>query len=154
MLTAVIGIRPMYRLVRCLVFLLAVCAATIPVTAGADPGSRILDVRPLGGREFEVVVHSAAMNRPITLWMSHPGTGAPALYLLNAIDGGEAGGPWTRRTDVADFFAVKTVMVIVPMSGRASYSTVGLDDVPVLGRTKWTTFLTKGLPPLLGCVSV
>ncbi|MFX0575493.1 alpha/beta hydrolase [Nocardia nepalensis] len=139
----------MYQLVRCLVFLFAVCSATIPTTAGADPGSQILDVRPLGGRQFEVVVYSAAMDRPITLWMSHPGSGAPALYLLNAVDGGEEGGPWMRRTDVADFFADKHVNVIVPIGGHASYYTDWLNDDPALGRNKWTTFLTQELPPLL-----
>ncbi|MFE9580769.1 alpha/beta hydrolase [Nocardia sp. NPDC006044] len=140
----------MRRLMRCLVPLLAVAAALLPAaTAAADPDSRILDVRPLGGREMEVVVHSAAMNKPITLWMSHPGAGAPALYLLNAVDGGEDGGPWTRRTDVAEFFADKNVNVIVPMGGRASYYTDWLRDDPVLGRNQWTTFLTKELPPLL-----
>ncbi|MEV6555312.1 alpha/beta hydrolase family protein [Nocardia sp. NPDC051756] len=140
----------MRRLMRCLVPLLAVAAAILPATtAAADPDSRILDVRPLGGREMEVVVHSAAMNRPITLWMSHPGAGAPALYLLNAVDGGEDGGPWTRRTDVAEFFADKNVNVIVPMGGRASYYTDWLRDDPALGRNQWTTFLTKELPPLL-----
>lgn len=140
----------MRRLMRCLVPLLAVAAAILPAaSAAADPDSRILDVRPLGGREMEVVVHSAAMNKPITLWMSHPGAGAPALYLLNAVDGGEDGGPWTRRTDVAEFFADKNVNVIVPMGGRASYYTDWLRDDPALGRNQWTTFLTKELPPLL-----
>ncbi|KAA8888332.1 esterase family protein [Nocardia colli] len=140
----------MRRLMRCLVPLLAVAAAVLPATtAAADPDSRILDVRPLGGREMEVVVHSAAMDKPITLWMSHPGAGAPALYLLNAVDGGEDGGPWTRRTDVAEFFADKNVNVIVPMGGRASYYTDWLRDDPALGRNQWTTFLTKELPPLL-----
>ncbi|MFB8278682.1 alpha/beta hydrolase [Nocardia colli] len=140
----------MRRLMRCLVPLLAVAAAVLPATtAAADTDSRILDVRPLGGREMEVVVHSAAMDKPITLWMSHPGAGAPALYLLNAVDGGEDGGPWTRRTDVAEFFADKNVNVIVPMGGRASYYTDWLRDDPALGRNQWTTFLTKELPPLL-----
>jgi diacylglycerol O-acyltransferase/trehalose O-mycolyltransferase len=144
-------IHSLRSLVRCLVPLLALVAAIIPATvAAADPGdSSILDVRPLGGAQFEVVVHSAAMNRPITLWMSHPGPGAPALYLLNAVDGGEDGGPWTRRTDIADFFADKHVNVILPMSGRASYYTDWLRDDPALGRSQWTTFLTRELPPLL-----
>ncbi|MGX1776321.1 alpha/beta hydrolase [Nocardia brasiliensis] len=140
----------MRRLMRCLVSLLVLLAAIVPaVTAGADPDSRILDVRPLGGRQLEVVVHSAAMDKPITLWMSHPGAGAPALYLLNAVDGGEDGGPWMRRTDVADFFADKNVNVIVPIGGRASFYTDWLQDDPALGRNQWTTFLTRELPPLL-----
>ncbi|WP_280410031.1 alpha/beta hydrolase [Nocardia brasiliensis] len=140
----------MRRLMRCLVSLLVLLAAIVPaVTASADPDSRILDVRPLGGRQLEVVVHSAAMNKPITLWMSHPGAGAPALYLLNAVDGGEDGGPWMRRTDVADFFADKNVNVIVPIGGRASFYTDWLQDDPALGRNQWSTFLTRELPPLL-----
>ncbi|MGI5216609.1 alpha/beta hydrolase [Nocardia sp. CA-290969] len=144
----------MYRLPRCLVYLFTLCSALVSVGFAAAPAAaegpaRILEVRPLGGREFEVVVHSAAMDRPITLWVSHPGTGAPALYLLNSGDGGEDGGPWMRRTDVAEFFAGKPVNVIVPMGGRASYYTDWLADDPVLGRNKWETFLTRELPPLL-----
>lgn len=139
----------MRRLLRCLVSLLVLLAAIAAVPAGAEPESHIIDVRPLGGRQLEVVVHSAAMNKPITLWLSHPGSDAPALYLLNAVDGGEDGGPWMRRTDVAEFFADKNVNVIVPIGGRASYYTDWLHDDPALGRNQWTTFLARELPPLL-----
>ncbi|MBF6327105.1 alpha/beta hydrolase [Nocardia transvalensis] len=144
----------MHRLPRRLVVLfaaIAAFAAFLPVAATADPGggSAILEVRPLGGRQYTVVVHSAAMNKPVTVWLSHPGEPAPALYLLNAVDGGEDGGPWTTRTDVARFFADKPVNVIVPMGGRASYYTDWVADDPVLGRNKWSTFLTRELPPLL-----
>ncbi|MGN2636275.1 alpha/beta hydrolase [Nocardia takedensis] len=140
----------MHRLVSCLVAVVSVLAALSGAPrASADPGSAILDVRSLGGRQLEVDVFSAAMNRTITLWMSHAGPGAPALYLLNAVDGGETGGPWPRRTDVEEFFADKPVNVVVPMGGRASFYTDWLADDPVLGRNKWTTFLTRELPPLL-----
>ncbi|WP_280419407.1 alpha/beta hydrolase [Nocardia carnea] len=144
----------MYRLPRCLVYLLTLCFALVATGIAAGPAAaegpaRIVDVRPLGGRQSEVVVHSAAMDKPVTLWISHPGPGAPALYLLNAVDGGEDGGPWMRRTDVAQFFADKPVNVIVPMGGRASYYTDWIADDPVLGRNKWETFLTRELPPLL-----
>ncbi|MBB5912272.1 S-formylglutathione hydrolase FrmB [Nocardia transvalensis] len=141
----------MHRVLRCLIVLTAMFAVIVPASAHAAPGDgpAILDVRPLGGRQFEVVVYSAAMNRPITVWMSHPGAPAPALYLLNAVDGGEDGGPWTRRTDVAQFFADKPVNVVVPMGGRASYYTDWVADDPVLGRNQWSTFLIHELPPLL-----
>ena len=140
----------MTRLPRCLVVLFALIAVTVPVSAHADPGGpAILDVRPLGGRQFEVVVYSAAMARPITVWLSHPDEPAPALYLLNAVDGGEDGGPWTTRTDAAQFFADKPVNVVVPMGGRASYYTDWGADDPVLGRNRWSTFLIHELPPLL-----
>lgn len=139
----------MHRLPRCLVVLLAVFAALLPIRATADTGAAILDVRPLGGRQFEVLVYSAAMNRSIPVWVSHPGGPAPALYLLNAIDGGETGGPWTNRTDVAQFFADKPVNVIQPIGGRASYYTDWVADDPALGRNRWSTFLIDELPPLL-----
>jgi S-formylglutathione hydrolase FrmB len=142
----------MHRPLRCLLVLLAVFASLLlPAVASADTGRgpAILDVRPLGGRQYQVVVYSAAMNRPITLWVSHPDAPAPALYLLNAVDGGENGGPWNVRTDAAKFFAGKPVNVIVPIGGRASYYTDWLADDPVLGRNEWATFLIHELPPLL-----
>ncbi|MQY28310.1 alpha/beta hydrolase [Nocardia aurantia] len=130
--------------------MLPAAAQAEPDAPVADPnGSAVVSVRPLGGRQFDVVVHSAAMNRDISLWMSHPDGPAPALYLLNAVDGGEDGGPWMNRTDVAEFFADKPVNVIVPMGGRASYYTDWVADDPVLGRNKWATFLGRELPPLL-----
>ncbi|MFI6866547.1 alpha/beta hydrolase [Nocardia sp. NPDC050406] len=139
----------MQRLLRGLVVLIAAFAVLLPIPATADPGSSILEVRPLGGRQFEVVVYSAAMGRAIPVWVSHPGGPAPALYLLNAIDGGETGGPWTNRTDAARFFADKPVNVIQPIGGHASYYTDWLADDPVLGRNRWSTFLIDELPPLM-----
>ncbi|MFI5777721.1 alpha/beta hydrolase [Nocardia sp. NPDC051570] len=145
----------MHRPSRCLAVLFATFiafAGFLPgIATAADPGdgSSILEVRPLGGRQYSVTVQSAAMNKPITVWISHPDGPAPALYLLNAVDGGEDGGPWTNRTDVAQFFADKPVNVIVPMGGRASYYTDWLTDDPVLGRNKWSTFLIHELPTLL-----
>ncbi|MEV0247216.1 alpha/beta hydrolase family protein [Nocardia sp. NPDC050712] len=139
----------MHRLLRCLVVLFAASAVLFPLPAAADPGSAIVEVRPLGGRQFEVVVFSAAMNRTIPVWVSHPGVPAPALYLLNAVDGGETGGPWTNRTDAAQFFADKPVNVVQPIGGRGSYYTDWVADDPALGRARWSTFLIDELPPLL-----
>jgi S-formylglutathione hydrolase FrmB len=141
----------MQRLLRSVIAASAAFASVLPAVAHADSGdgSDIVSVREIAGRQYEVVVHSAAMNRDITLWMSHPGDSAPALYLLNAVDGGEDGGPWMNRTDVAQFFADKPVNVIVPMGGRASYYTDWVADDPALGHNRWETFLTRELPPLL-----
>ncbi|MFB8005011.1 alpha/beta hydrolase [Nocardia sp. NPDC056000] len=139
----------MHRILRCSLVLIAAFAALLPIPGHADPGSSILEVRPLGGRQFEVTVFSAAMNRAIPVWVSHPDGPAPALYLLNAVDGGENGGPWTNRTDIAQFFADKPVNVIQPIGGRASYYTDWVADDPALGRNRWSTFLIDELPPLL-----
>ncbi|MEC3917749.1 alpha/beta hydrolase [Nocardia sp. CDC160] len=126
----------------------------MPVTVGTalsapGDGAAILDVRPLGGRLYEVTVYSPAMNRAIPVWVSHPDFPAPALYLLNAVDGGESGGPWSNRTDVAQFFADKPVNVITPVGGRASFYTDWIADDPTLGRNMWSTFLIHELPALL-----
>ncbi|MEV6072107.1 alpha/beta hydrolase family protein [Nocardia sp. NPDC052001] len=139
----------MHRILRCSLVVIAAFAALLPIPGHADPGSSILEVRPLGGRQFEVMVFSAAMNRAIPVWVSHPDGPAPALYLLNAVDGGESGGPWTNRTDIAQFFADKPVNVIQPIGGRASYYTDWVADDPALGRNRWSTFLIDELPPLL-----
>ncbi|KAA0021789.1 esterase family protein [Antrihabitans cavernicola] len=141
---------PLFRLAAVLVA--AVCAVVgSGAVSAAAPGdaSAVVSIRPIGGRQLAVTVFSAAMNRQIPLWVSHPAGSAPALYLLNGVDGGEDGGAWTGRTDVASFFADKNVNVVVPLAGRASYYTDWQNDDPVLGRNKWTTFLTRELPPLL-----
>ncbi|TSE00683.1 esterase family protein [Skermania sp. ID1734] len=125
-------------------------ALTTPVAASAAPASGITGVRPLGGQQFQITVYSAAMNRQIPLWISRAAGGAgPTLYLLNGVDGGEGGGDWTGRTDVASFFAGKNVNVVVPLAGRASYYTDWEHDDPILGRNQWATFFTRELPPLL-----
>ncbi|WP_067885848.1 alpha/beta hydrolase [Nocardia vaccinii] len=143
----------MPRLPRILVGLLVVCAVsgTAPSAVSAAPAgaSAIVRERPLGGRQYEVDVYSAAMGRTIPVWVSHPDRPAPALYLLNAGDGGDAGDPWTTETDVGAFFADKPVNVVVPMGGRASYYTDWQAPDPLLGRNEWATFLTRELPPLL-----
>ncbi|MFJ4658958.1 alpha/beta hydrolase [Nocardia sp. NPDC088792] len=139
----------MHRLLRALIVVVSVFAAVMPAVATADPAPGIVGVRPLGGRQFEVDVYSAAMNRMVPVWISHPDGPAPAFYLLNAVDGGEDGGPWTTRTDAAQFFADKQVNVIQPIGGRASFYTDWVSDDPVLGRNKWATFLLDELPPLL-----
>ncbi|WP_174557036.1 alpha/beta hydrolase [Nocardia jejuensis] len=128
---------------------LGAAIALVPGVSTADPGPGIVDVRALGGRQFEVSVYSPAMNRTVPVWVSSPGGSAPALYLLNAIDGGEAGGAWTQRTDAARFFADKPVNVIQPIGGRASLYADWAADDPVLGRNKWSTFLTEELPAAL-----
>ena len=136
---------------RCLIIgAFALSALTIPGTSAAAPA--ITGVSPLGGQQMRVTVYSAAMNRPVPLWISRAADTSrphPVLYLLNGIDGGENGGDWTGRTDVASFFSGKNVNVVVPLAGRASFYTDWQRDDPALGRNKWATFFTYELPPLL-----
>lgn len=76
-----------------LIILSVLITVMMPGASEADPGrgAAVVDVRALGGRQFEYLVYSAAMDRTVPVWVSHPEGAAPALYLLNAIDGGEAG---------------------------------------------------------------
>ncbi len=114
-------------------------------------GSVLTTATPGSSRALTVTVHSAAMNIPIRLEVlpapdrSRP---APTVYLLNGIDGG-ADGNWINRTDIAQFFADKQVTVVVPFGGASSYFTDWRADDPVLGRQRWTTFLTEELPPII-----
>ncbi|WP_094027299.1 alpha/beta hydrolase [Nocardia cerradoensis] len=114
-------------------------------------GSVLTTAAPGSPRALTVTVHSAAMNSPIRLEVlpapdrSRP---APTVYLLNGIDGG-ADGNWINRTDIAQFFAGEQVNVVVPFGGASSYFTDWRADDPVLGRQRWTTFLTEELPPII-----
>ncbi|NLU83125.1 alpha/beta hydrolase family protein [Rhodococcus sp. HNM0569] len=119
-----------------------VCATGGQAVASAQPDD--------GARLTEIRVHSDAMGRDIPVKVLRPaddGAPRPTLYLLNGAGGGEDAANWFDRTDVVDFFADKNVNVVVPMEGAFSYYTDWERDDPELGRNKWTTFLTRELPP-------
>ncbi|NKY54666.1 esterase family protein [Nocardia flavorosea] len=126
-------------------------APTIPGRPGT-PEPRITGTRPLGGRAVELAVYSAAMGReiPVRVLPAEDSTAAaPVLYLLNGITGGSDGGNWFDRTDLAEFFGSEQVTVVNPIGGAGSYFTDWRGDDPVLGRQRWSTFLTAELPPLI-----
>ncbi|MFR9768619.1 alpha/beta hydrolase [Nocardia sp. SC052] len=109
-------------------------------------------MRPAHGRAVELTVFSPAMGASVSVIVlprPDPSRPAPVLYLLNGIDGGTAGDGWTDRTDVDRFFADRQVTVVVPVGGAGSYFTDWRADDPVLGRPRWTTFLTRELPPII-----
>lgn len=135
----------------------------VPVRAmaAAQPaanGSRLVTARQGPGRLVDLMVHSESMGRSIAVEVlpaadnSRP---APTLLLLNGVDGGTDTGIWTdgsnwlTKTDVEEFFADKQVTVVMPVGGGASFYTDWLADDPRLGRHRWTTFLTKELPPVV-----
>ncbi|MGW0177993.1 alpha/beta hydrolase [Nocardia sp. NPDC003345] len=128
-------------------------ATPAPVAGESAAGpARITGIRPLGGRAAELAVYSPAMRRDIpvrVLPAADATTAAPVLYLLNGITGGGDGGNWFDRTDLREFFAAEQVTVVNPIGGAGSYFTDWRADDPVLGRQRWTTFLTAELPPLI-----
>ncbi len=118
----------------------------------AAPASGIVGITPHGTRELELAVYSAAMGRviPVRVLPAADSAGpAPVLYLLNGITGGADGGNWFDRTDITEFFRNEQVTVVNPLGGAGSYFTDWRADDPVLGRQRWTTFLTQELPPLI-----
>lgn len=158
--------RPARRTRRILLVLVAMLALVpVAVSPGSaapqHPGTpdrpgpteaRITGTRALGGRAVELAVYSAAMGREIpvrVLPAEDPAAAAPVLYLLNGITGGGDGGNWFDRTDLTRFFGSEQVTVVNPIGGAGSYFTDWRADDPVLGRQRWTTFLTAELPPLI-----
>lgn len=140
----------------------AISAAMIPfavqTTASAETAeaaqtaASIVKSVDTGSRFPVYAVHSPSMNRTVGLQViraADTSVPRPTLYLLNGAGGGEDAASWANQTDIAKFFADKNVNVVVPIGGRLSYYTDWKNDDPVLGRNKWTTFLTKELPPLV-----
>lgn len=136
------------RLLAAVICIIAVTGAMIASSSVAQ-STHVVGSRAVGGNAFMVDVYSSSMGRNIPLWIKKAGPGAPNLYLLNGVDGGDNGQGWPWRTDVNRFFAGKHVNVISPIGGHHSYYTDWNVDDPAMGRQKWQTFLTRELPPVL-----
>ncbi len=124
-------------------------AAYAPATPTAV--ARIEDQRTEADNTVDIGVYSPSMdtvNRVRVLRAANPDEPAPTLYLLNGVGGG-ADGNWLDRTDVVSFFKDKQVNVVIPFGGAGSYFADWRTDDPVLGKQRWTTFLTKELPPVI-----
>ncbi|MFE3987197.1 alpha/beta hydrolase [Nocardia tengchongensis] len=130
------------------------CAApghTEPADPAAADGSHLERIEPLHDRVADLYVYSAAMHTVIRSRIvrgAADGAPAPTLYLLNGANGGVEGS-WYDETDVADFVRDKHVNVVIPIGGAGSYFTDWEFDDPVLGHPRWTTFLTRELPPIV-----
>ncbi|ASF08122.1 alpha/beta hydrolase [Nocardia brasiliensis] len=145
------------RSVGCLVAVLALVLMSLsltPAPARAQPQAVLDHIEPKSDRWAEVFVRSPAMGRVMQLDVLHPVAGTaphPTLYLLDG-DGAtdqEAQSTWTRKSDIVQFFADKTVNVVMSVGGPGSFYTDWLRDDPKLGHNRWETFLTQELPPLL-----
>ncbi|WP_040752037.1 alpha/beta hydrolase [Nocardia transvalensis] len=122
------------------------------MTAAAEDGSHLVAATDSADGMLALQVHSAAMGADLTVKVrpapddSRP---APVLYLLNGASGGADSSSWTEQTDITEFFRDKQVTLVVPMGGNGSYFADWRADDPVLGRQRWTTFLTRELPPIV-----
>ncbi|MEV4635173.1 alpha/beta hydrolase family protein [Rhodococcus coprophilus] len=123
-----------------------------PGISSAEPVSHLSDIEVKSDRVVVAHVYSAAMDRVVPLRVYKPADTSepsPTLYLLNGASGGQGVATWDARTDMEEFFADKNVNVVTPLDGSFTYYTDWLQDDPVLGRNKWTTFLTRELPPII-----
>ncbi|WP_308162952.1 alpha/beta hydrolase [Nocardia alni] len=135
----------------------AVAAARAHARPALD-GSHLVTAIAEPGGVVQLSVFSAAMERPFSVEVLPPvdiSRPAPVLYLLNGVDGGggpggwRGGGNWLTRTDARRFFAGRQVTVVMPVGGAGSFYTDWRADDPVYGRRRWSTFLTRELPPII-----
>ncbi|BEK88954.1 alpha/beta hydrolase [Nocardia seriolae] len=118
----------------------------------APDGSAIVATRAVDARHLELTVHSAAMNIDFPVEVQRPADTSvprPVLYLLSGGSGGKGAASWEHRTNAFDFLADKDVNVVQPIGGAASYYADWRTPDPRLGLVKWTTYLTRELPPLI-----
>lgn len=123
-----------------------------PTVSSAEPVSHLSSIEVKSDRVVVAHVYSAAMDRLVPLRVYRPADTSepsPTLYLLNGASGGEGVATWDARTNMDEFFAEKNVNVVTPLDGSFSYYTDWISDDPTLGRNKWTTFLTRELPPII-----
>jgi diacylglycerol O-acyltransferase / trehalose O-mycolyltransferase len=126
--------------------------------ATADPaqGAHITDIQHINDRWDKVSVFSPSMNMVIVNDVfKAPKAGAPVLYLLPGIDGGNdldpggtippGGKSWFGMTDIPGFFASKNVNVVSPLGGAFSWWTNWVGD----GSKQYQTYMTRELPPLI-----
>ncbi|MFI1920047.1 alpha/beta hydrolase [Nocardia sp. NPDC020380] len=130
-------------------------AAPDAVSAAARPapdGSALIAASEDADGLLDLRMHSTAMNTDITLKVLRAPDGskpAPTLYLLNGASGGSDASSWPEQTDIVDFFRGKQLNVVTPMGGNGSYFTDWHADDPVMGRARWSTVLTRELPPII-----
>lgn len=128
---------------------------TTPPAAGAT-AARVVSVVMTAPQKARLRVFSPSMRKIISVDVLLPRDRSrprPSLYLLDGIDAGVLTGyrqsGWTDQTDIVRFMADKSVNVVLPIGGTASYYTDWDRTDPVLGVNKWDTFLASELPPVI-----
>ncbi len=131
-------------------------AAPAPGVTVPSDAARIDHVDMITDRRAAVFVESPAMDKIIQVQVLLPEAQAvsrPTLYVLDGVSAGKESNyvesTWTQKTDIVDFFADKSVNVVLPVGGSSSYYTDWNVPDPILGVNKWETFLTSELPPLI-----
>lgn len=142
-----------------LVGVVAIPTATAVAATGSDwstsaamPAAVIDHIEPITDRWLRVFVNSPAMNRMVQVQVLLPedqNRPHPMLYLLDGRGAPENDSNWALRGNAVQFFADKDVTVVMTVGGPADLYTDWQHRDQVLGTSKWETFLTSELPPLL-----
>lgn len=124
----------------------------------SDPSPRLdegklVSTRHIAGELYQVDVYSPSMDKVITNELLLPGglentTLRPSFYLLLGADGGRDGS-WAERSNYEEFFAGKNVNVVAPVGSGGSMIADWQRDDPMLGRSKWATYMSRELPHVI-----
>lgn len=115
------------------------------------PPAEFVSLEHVRDNLYTLTVYSPSMQRNITNDLVLPAGGTdnttprPTFYLL----GGAGGGGWTGEGGAPDFFRDKLINVVTPRGAIGSQQADWAQEDPKLGLYKWTTYLTKELPPLI-----
>ena len=118
------------------------------------PPAQFRKLEHLQDNVWVLTVYSPSMGREIENELILPDGGPdntaprPTYYLLGGAGGGEKT-PWWKDGGAAEFFADKHINVVTPRGSVGSQQADWADKDPKLGVYKWTTYLTKELPPLI-----
>lgn len=106
--------------------------------------------KDVDGRYERWLIDSADMKRGITVEVYRAPNGnqnAPFLYLLDGVGSELPSG--FMQWGAADQFADENVNLIIPTGGQGSMWADWNEPDPVLGISKWETFITRDLPALI-----
>ena len=124
-----------------------------PPPEAPDPNHHIDETKIIGmteqdGRYERWLIDSAEMQRGITVEVHRAANpNAPFLYLLDGV-GSELPSGFTQW-GAGEQFKNENVNVIIPTGGQGSMWADWNQQDPVLGHSKWETFITRDLPKLL-----
>lgn len=111
--------------------------------------TKFVEVLEKDGRYERWLIDSADMQRGITVEVYRApggGAGAPFLYLLDGVGSELPSG--FMQWGAAEQFADQNVNLIIPTGGQGSMWSDWNAPDPVLGISKWETFITRDLPAI------
>ncbi|WP_257159933.1 alpha/beta hydrolase [Corynebacterium cystitidis] len=127
-------------------------AATFPDPDA--PPAEFRHIRHLEGNVYEFTVYSPSMDRLVKNDILLPGgpdntAARPTFYLMMGADGAAGGYSWYNSSNYQEFFADKHVNVVTPKGSVSSMQADWYEEDVATGTNKWSTYLTRELPPLV-----